>query len=384
MSDTREKAPHTAEQDSGTLKPGGSVLGKVLGFSIGLTLVFTLVANLLPQVEGEAPVDEVIDLGALTPESFAALGESLFMGKGTCTLCHKPAPLGRAPDIQGEDLVAVSLERMQDERYQGVAEDGESYIRESMLEPDAYVVKGWGVAGSDDTVSPMPKVDAAPIELSEVEVNAIIAYLQSKDGNDITVELPGEAPAVAAPTDDAAGAAVPPPAQTAEATIKKYGCQACHTLLGSSSPVGPVLDTVGARSNRQQIQESILDPGAVVAEGFSNIMPADFATKMTVKELNMIVDYLATAGAETAEPSAAVSKMAPIVEAPAIEKPVIATDAASATVLIEQTEPQAATSTSMALPVPSSATSTSMLDESLETMPENPMPSDAGKQESNQ
>jgi hypothetical protein len=70
---------------------------KVVLFSISLTLVFTLVTNLLPQVEGEAPVEQEIDLGALTMDSFVALGESTFSGKGTCTLCHNN--MGRAPDI---------------------------------------------------------------------------------------------------------------------------------------------------------------------------------------------------------------------------------------------------------------------------------------------
>jgi len=370
MSDTRDKDPQTAEQGAEILKSGGSVLGKVLGFSVGLTLVFTLVANLLPQVEGEAPVDEVIDLGSLTPESFAAIGENLFMGKGTCTLCHKPAPLGRAPDIKGEDLVAISAERMADERYQGTAKTAEDYIRESMIDPGAYVVKDWGVAGSNDTVSPMPKVTAAPIELTDVEVNAIIAYLQNKDGNDITVELPTEAPAVEASAADTAGGGAPAPAETAEAAIKKYGCQACHTLLGASSPVGPVLDTVGARLNRQQIQQSILDPGAVVAEGFTNMMPTDFADKMTVKELSMIVDLLATSGGEVIDTPDTESNAAPVPVNQAVEPA-----ADTPTVPLSTTPALTATSTAMALS--SSATSTPVVTE-------NPMPVDFGKQEPDQ
>lgn len=288
--DMHKDSPVECEQQA--LPQSSGVLTKVLGFSIGLTLVFTLVANLLPQVEGEAPVDEVIDLGALTPESFAALGEKLFMGKGTCTLCHKPPPLGRAPDIQGENMVALAEARMADERYQGESKTAQDYILESMTAPSVYVVKDWGLAGSDDTVSPMPKVNAAPIELTEIEMNAVTAYLQHKDGNDITVELPTEAPAVEEQAVAAEGGA-PMPAQNAEAAIKKYGCQACHSLLGSSSPVGPTLDDVGTRLDRQQIQQSILDPAAVIAEGFGNIMPTDFAEKMTVNELNMIIDLLA-------------------------------------------------------------------------------------------
>ena len=111
------------------------VLFKTLGFSLALTLVFTLLAFLLPQMRGEAPVEKKVDLGSLTMDDFVALGEDLFNNKGTCTLCHKPPPLGRAPDIQGEDMVALSVERLADERYRGEAKDAAGYILESMLDP---------------------------------------------------------------------------------------------------------------------------------------------------------------------------------------------------------------------------------------------------------
>lgn len=295
-----------AETD-GQLEVGKGILFKVLAFSIGLTLVFTLVANLLPQVEGEAPVEKEIDLSALTPESFAALGEALFAGKGTCALCHKPPPLGRAPDIQGENMVEMAEHAMADERYKGAAKNAEEFIRESLVDPSAYVVKDWGVSGSNDTISPMPKVDAAPIELAAVEIDAIIAYLQHKDGHDITVELPTEAPA-AVETATASGGGAPAPAATAEEAIKKYGCQACHSMLGSTSQVGPSLEDVSSHLSAEQIRQSILDPTAVLTEGFTDMMPRDFAEKMTVKELSMIMDSLLGAnGAEgglAAEPSA--------------------------------------------------------------------------------
>lgn len=314
-----------AEPDQQALPQSRGVLTKVLSFSVGLTLVFTLVANLLPQVEGEAPVDEVIDLGALTPESFAALGEKLFMGKGTCTLCHKPPPLGRAPDIQGENMVGLAEERLADERYQGEAKNTQDYILESLIAPSTYVVKDWGVAGSDDTVSPMPKVNAAPIELTTVEMDAIIAYLQHKDGNDITVELPTESPAIEEQVVAAEGGA-PAPALSAQEAIKKYGCQACHSLLGSSSPVGPALDDIGTRLDREQLQQSILDPAAVISEGFGNIMPTDFAQKMTVNELNMIVDLLAASNGDSTQTSdSGVDSGADSAEAASTE-PVMATE----------------------------------------------------------
>lgn len=281
--------------------PNTGVLPKILGFSLVLTLIFTGVANMLPQIEGEAPVDKEIDLGILTPESFAALGESLFMGKGTCTLCHKPAPLGRAPDIAGENMLEVAEQRLKDKRYQGKAKTAEEYMRESMIEPSKYVVKGWGVSGSNDTISPMPVVNAAPIELSDIEINAVIAYLQHKDGNDITVELPTEAPASVEKSTKKGGGGLMvsiTPAKTAEEAIKKYGCQACHSMLGTKATIAPSLEDVASRLTREQIGQSILEPSAVIAEGFSDMMPKDFGEKMTVKELSMIVDLLSTQSKE--------------------------------------------------------------------------------------
>jgi len=273
---------------------GMSVFAKAMLFSLGLTLVFTLVANLLPQVQGEAPVEQKVDLGSLTMDDFVALGENLFMGKGTCTLCHKPPPLGRAPDIQGENLVEVAKERIADPRYKGKATTAEEYIHESLVDPSAYVVAGWGKKGSNDSESPMPHVNKAPIELSDMEINAIIAWLEAKDGNEVTVELPSAEEsaqvAAAAPTEGAAAA----PAATGEEAIRKYGCQACHALLGTTASLGPPLNDVASRLTAEQIRQSILQPNAQIADGFTpDVMPKDFAEKMTVKELEMIVNLLA-------------------------------------------------------------------------------------------
>ncbi|MCG8427792.1 MAG: c-type cytochrome [Chromatiales bacterium] len=273
-----------------------SVLIKTLGFSFALTLVFTLVTYLLPQVEGEAPVEKDVDLNTLTMDDFIAMGEDLFNNKGTCTLCHKPPPIGRAPDIEGFDMVAVSIERLADERYQGDAKDAAGYILESMVAPSQYVVATWGKKGSNDTESPMPAIDKAPIELSAIEMDAIIAYLQAKDGNEVTVSLPlPEDAAVVADTGSAApvDGGLPAPAATVDEALGKYACSSCHSMDSADTLVGPGLADVGARLSVEEIRESIVDPNAVITEGFPAAMPADFADKMTVKELDMIVKYLA-------------------------------------------------------------------------------------------
>ncbi len=271
-----------------------NVLYKTIGFCLGLTLVFSLVTYLLPQVKGEAPVDKQVDLNSLTMDDFVALGEDLFNNKGTCTLCHKPAPLGRAPDIQGEDMMALSAERLADERYQGDATDEASYILESMLTPSKYVVATWGKKGSNDTESPMPKVDKAPIGLSAMEMDAIIAYLQAKDGIEVTVSLPtaeAVAEVASAPADDAAGVASS--AATAEQALAKYACISCHAMDSADVLVGPGLVDVGARLAPEALRQSIIDPNAVLATGFPAAMPADFGSRMTVNELQMIVSFLA-------------------------------------------------------------------------------------------
>ncbi len=267
-----------------TQQGGISVFFKVLGFMITLVLVFTGITNLLPQVKGEAPKDIKVDLGALTMDSYISLGESLFKGKGTCTLCHNE--LGRAPNILALNMEETAMQRIASDGYKGEAKDSQHYFHESMISPSKYVVPGYGKAGDP---SPMPTINKAPIALSEIEIGAIIAFLQAKDGGNPTVQLPTDAPAIV----DQAKVEPPKPAKDAVEALTKYGCTACHSVLESKATIGPDLNTVGNRSSREEIRSSIIDPAAVITKGFPPIMPADFADKMMVKELEMIVDYLA-------------------------------------------------------------------------------------------
>jgi cytochrome c5 len=140
----------------------------------------------------------------------------------------------------------------------------------------------------------MPAIDKPPIQLTAVEMDAVIAYLQAKDGNEVTISLPTESPAPTEQEAVAPAGAAPAPAQTPEEAVGKYACQACHSMLGTESAVGPSLADVGTRMPREQIRRSILEPNAEIAEGFTEgVMPGDFAEKMTVKELEMIVQLLA-------------------------------------------------------------------------------------------
>ncbi len=267
---------------------------KVLCFSLLVITLFAGYANYgIPQIEPALPpVEEKLELGTMTMEKFIKLGERLYNGKGTCTLCHNPTG-GRAPLLASAATVAA--ERLQDTRYQGKASSVVDYLYESMVEPSAYVVSGFGKAGSNDTESPMPNVAANGIDLSDAELKAIIAYLQDLAGADVTVSIPTDA----APTEAKEETANPPPTprtalDTPAAIIAKFTCGACHKVADQVGAVGPDLTTIGATRDKAYLRRSLLDPNADAAAGFmAGMMPNIYSEQMSAKELEMLVDYLA-------------------------------------------------------------------------------------------
>ncbi len=273
---------------------GGAVIGLTL-FTLLLTLSFTLSMHLLPQVRGtfdDRP--EVVDLEGMDMDAFIEWGEELYHGRGSCPLCHND--MGRAPDIAVMDMATTSLERISASNYGGSASTIEGYLRESMVEPSAYVVPGYGKKGSGDTISQMPVIGREPIVLNNSEMDAIIAYLQDKDGAEITVSLPSqpktpsELEVVAV---EPAPMAIPTPPKTGAEVAQIYGCPACHTMLGSSSPIGPPLDQLNGRLTREQLRQGIIRPDATISPGFSaGVMPGDYATRMGVAELERLLDLL--------------------------------------------------------------------------------------------
>jgi mono/diheme cytochrome c family protein len=259
-----------------------------IGFFAGFSNYGIPVINPAPP-----PMEEELDLGAMTMDRFVALGDKIFNGKGTCTLCHN-AVGGRAPML--DKVAAVAPERMADPRYQGDAETLEAYLYESMTKPSAYVVAGFGKAGSNDTQSPMPDASAGSIALSNAEMTAIIAYLQDIGGADITVEIPRDgAQAPAAESQEAAPAGAPrAPLASAGAIMGQLACVACHKVAGQGGEIGPDLSSIGASRDREYLRRAILAPAADLAEGYPpGIMPPNYGDQLYAAELEMLVDYLA-------------------------------------------------------------------------------------------
>lgn len=163
---------------------------KVVIFSLALIGVFTAFSIwYIPPITPEPPPESAPVPVALDTEGLVRLGEEVFTGKGACTLCHDPVA-GRAPEL--DDIASTAGKRLTDTRYAGSAKDAAGYIRESLMSPSAYVVAGYGVAGSADARSPMPAADSPEIGLAPVEVEAVIAYLQRRAGVEVTAKAPEE------------------------------------------------------------------------------------------------------------------------------------------------------------------------------------------------
>ena len=85
------------------------------------------------------------------------------------------------------------------------------------------------------------------------------------------------------------------------------GCGGCHQLAdaGSSGTSGPSLDELAAsirangrgKSPEEYIRESIVDPNAVVVEGFAEgTMPQNYGTDLTDAQIDALVAYLVEQG----------------------------------------------------------------------------------------
>jgi mono/diheme cytochrome c family protein len=79
------------------------------------------------------------------------------------------------------------------------------------------------------------------------------------------------------------------------------GCTGCHTLTaaGSTGTTGPDLDKAPATDASAAgmeldafIKQSITDPGAYVAKGYPNIMPADGGASLTPKQIDDLVAFI--------------------------------------------------------------------------------------------
>lgn len=263
---------------------------RVGAFSLVTIGFFAAYSNFgIPQINPAPPPEqETLELGDMTMADFVALGERIYNGKGTCTLCHNTVG-GRAPIL--DKAAAVAAARLANPRYKGQASNEEEYLRESLVSPSAYVVAGFGKAGTGDTVSPMPGMKAGATALSENEITAIIAFLQSLAGVEVTVKVPTD---TGEESEQEMSEAARSPLGTPEQVIQEFACGTCHKVAGEEGEVGPDLNAIGAIRDREYLRRAILTPDADIAPGFEGgMMPPDYGGQLYAAELEMLVDYLA-------------------------------------------------------------------------------------------
>lgn len=323
----------------------------IRGFFFWMTVSVLLAGytNWLPQQRSDPPPKGgAVITGEITMEDYADMGRIIVfgakqvagqkaIGKGQCPLCHTFDPgdnIGRCPNLFGVE--ERSHTRVKEERYlnepvklgevepasqvEKFAKSGEDYLRESLMCPSCYVVKGYGK--DNDTKSPMPVIVKPPISLSPIELNAVIAWLQSKDTpgdfSKVTVPLPS---AEDAGGGDEAGEEEERPifvtgTESIEDMIGTLGCPLCHTIPGIPGAVGELGPKLHEKINaskrikdpnykgkaktaRDYVKESILDPSAYVVfneeagESFPDgLMPPDFKNKLSVEALDKLVDFI--------------------------------------------------------------------------------------------
>ncbi len=202
-----------------------------------------------------------LSAGTVTADTgLAAKGRQLAEGLG-CLACHSVdgAP-GVGPGWQG----LFGSERELADGGSAIAD--EAYLRESITDPKAKLVKGY------------PPV-MQPYALNEDELAALIAYLRS---------LAADAADAAARGRDLA---------------ERHGCLACHSQDGSRG-VGPswqglfgsereLADGGSATADTAYLRESITAPAAKLVKGYPPVMQP---YALAEDELAALVDYLRGVG----------------------------------------------------------------------------------------
>lgn len=194
--------------------------------------------------------------GCGTTKSDEARGRVLFVQK--CGACHALAQAGTTAQA-GPDLdAAFAAARDAGEggsTIEGVVKSQVRYPRPSSANP-AVSMPANLVTGRD--------------------LDDVAAYVGRYAG------LPGAAPPEA-------------PGGPGAQVFTSNGCGGCHTLAAADSGgvTGPDLDEVLPGQSAAMIKESIVDPNAKIAKGYSaNVMPPNLGTLLSAGELEQLVEYL--------------------------------------------------------------------------------------------
>lgn len=260
---------------------------KLLALLLGSTLFYTWVGSLVPQKEVRPP--EVVELAEdMSTDDLVNIGQEIFVGKGLCSTCHTIGSSGalRFPDLGGIATRAA-------EREPGV--DALTYLAQSIYRPNEFIVPGFNPG--------MPAIDKPPIGLSDGEILAVIAYLQTLGGTatmEVGMQLPyaggvepSEMQAAAGGGEDAGEPYTPGAVDSAEPgggaaagsspLLARYGCNECHDNPDAPGRASS-LAGVGSRLGRGEIQRWLTDHDPP--------LPASYTSEITLAQVRDLTDYL--------------------------------------------------------------------------------------------
>ncbi|HEX2164542.1 MAG TPA: cytochrome c [Thermoanaerobaculia bacterium] len=262
----------------------------ILGIAVGATLLYTWVGQLVPQKEVHPP--EVVEMAEdISTAEMVEIGQEIFVGKGLCNTCHT---IGSSGALRFPDLAGIATRA--GERVPG--QDALTYMAASLYEPNGYIVPGFNPG--------MPEIDAPPIALSDDEIRAVLAYLQTlggeatmtmatvipfAEGAETTSDVDPPGGATAAQDAAAAQVVATTPAGAVgdggEALLARFGCTECHAAEagGEGSLAG-----VGGRLDRPAIQRRLI--------AHEPPLPETTRQRVTLADVEAMTDYLAGLGGQ--------------------------------------------------------------------------------------
>ncbi len=210
---------------------------KIAVVAVAATGFYTYVGQLVPQKEVQPPVETKMS-ATMTTADLVTTGKTIMEGKGSCFTCHtigKTSGPFRFPDLAGVGERAKT-------RVPGFTDV--QYFAQTLYHPNDFIVPGFSPG--------MPTINKPPIGLTDDEIRAVIAYLQSLGGTPtitMTTVIPysaaaggggapgatesaaaGQAPDSGAvpPAAGAAPAAAPATPRAPDALLAQYQCAGCH------------------------------------------------------------------------------------------------------------------------------------------------------------
>ena len=130
------------------------------------------------------------------------------------------------------------------------------------------------------------------------EENREASELAAEMGGALAEEKAAEGTGLAAEADPPAPAA---DVELGQQVFASTGCGACHTLgaAQSTGQIGPNLDEALIAQDAAYIEEAIVDPDAVIPDGFSpGSMPRTYGMQLSGEELTALVSFISESTSE--------------------------------------------------------------------------------------